>query len=405
LGETEINLLAGDGGQFTWLNEGLISLASAPTNGLDLAADGSLVITPANLPPTAIALSSSTVMEGNAAGAVIGTFSTTDPDSITGFSYALVGGAGSGDNASFEIVGNELRASTVFDYETRASYSIRVQVTDATGLAFESPFTIMVLNRATFVVDVFARGTAWSSAFLNHLVSSGDADAAFPTLGYRLSNAANQLRTLPWTNVNQVSVRFSEAIMVGASDLAMAGSINASTLPAVSGFTWNAATNTATWTFASTLKANKYLLHLGAAVKDAAGDALDGEWTTGASRKSGNGSAGGDFNFRFNVNPGDIDANQAVALVEVTAMRANVGKKPSSPGYNFRQDLDGNGTITLAEVVGARPLVGTNIRTWAEPTAVGSSTKLGGLDPSTLAFAMLGSDEGDSEDKPLRWKP
>jgi hypothetical protein len=68
-------------------------------------------------------------------------------------------------------------------------------------------------------------------------------------------------------------------------------------------------------------------------------------------------------------------------------------------------DLDGNGTITLAEVVGARPLVGTNIRTWAEPTAVGSSTKLGGLDPSTLAFAMLGSDEGDSEDKPLRWKP
>jgi subtilisin family serine protease len=405
LGETEINLLAGNGGQFTWLNEGLISLASAPTSGLDLAVDGSLVITPANLPPAAIALSSSTVMEGNAAGTSIGTFLTTDPDSTTGFSYALVGGAGSGDNASFEIVGNELRASAVFDYETRSSYSIRVRVTDATGLAFESPVTITVLNRATFVVDVFARGTAWSSAFLNHLVSGGQADAAFPTLGYRLSNGANQLRTLPWTNVNQISVRFSESITVGASDLAVAGSINASALPAVSGFVWNAATNTATWTFASTLKANKYLLYLGAAVKDAAGDALDGEWTTGASRKSGDGSGGGDFNFRFNVNPGDVDANQAVALVEVTAMRANVGKKPSSPGYNFRQDLDGNGTITLAEVVSARPLVGTNIRTWAEPTAIGSSTKLGGLGRINVTLAMLWSYERDSEDTPRRRKP
>jgi hypothetical protein len=200
-------------------------------------------------------------------------------------------------------------------------------------------------------------------------------------------------------------VRFSEAITVGASDLAVAGSINASALPAVSGFVWNAATNTATWTFASTLKANKYLLHLGAAVKDAAGDALDGEWTTGASRKSGDGSGGGDFNFRFNVNPGDVDANQAVALVEVTAMRANVGKKPSSPGYNFRQDLDGNGTITLAEVVSARPLVGTNIRTWAEPTAIGSSTKLGGLDRINVTLAMLWSYERDSEHTPRRRKP
>jgi hypothetical protein len=230
-------------------------------------------------------------------------------------------------------------------------------------------------------------------------VSTGHADAGYPTLGYRLSNGASQLRTLPWFNANQISIRFSESINVSASHLTMAGSINASTLPAIRGFAWNAATNTATWTFASALKANKHLLHLGTNVKDAAGDVLDGEWTTGTSRTSGDGRAGGDFNFRFNSNPGDVDANQAVALTEVTAMRANVGKKTLSPGYNFRQDADGNGTIALAEVAGARVLVGTNIRSWAEPASIRSSSLKSGLNPVALAFAMIASEEKNTESK------
>jgi hypothetical protein len=138
-------------------------------------------------------------------------------------------------------------------------------------------------------------------------------------------------------------------------------------------------------------------LHLGSNVKDAAGDALDGEWTTNASSESGNGTPGGDFNFRFNSNPGDIDANQAVSLAEVSSTRSAVGKKTTNPGYNFRQDFDGNGTIALSEVVGIRPLVGTNIRLWAEPAKSTSAVIQSGLDPVSLAFAMLSRDSEDDE--------
>lgn len=35
--------------------------------------------------------------------------------------------------------------------------------------------------------------------------------------------------------------------------------------------------------------------------------ALDGEWVNGNSLTSGDGTAGGDFIYRFNVLPGDVD--------------------------------------------------------------------------------------------------
>jgi autotransporter-associated beta strand protein len=72
--------------------------------------------------------------------------SPTDPDAGETFTYALVSGTGSADNAWFELAGNALRTRAVFDYETRNSYSIRVRVTDASGLSFEKAFTIAVTN-------------------------------------------------------------------------------------------------------------------------------------------------------------------------------------------------------------------------------------------------------------------
>jgi hypothetical protein len=55
-----------------------------------------------------------------------------------------VTGTGSGDNSSFNISGNALRNSVVFDYETKSSYSIRIRSTDQGGLYTEKQFTITV---------------------------------------------------------------------------------------------------------------------------------------------------------------------------------------------------------------------------------------------------------------------
>ncbi len=103
-------------------------------------------ITNVNEAPTDISLSGNSVAENQAIGTPVGSFSTTDPDSGNTFTYTLVTGTGSTDNASFQIVGGVLKTNAVFNYEVKNSYSIRVQSVDQGGLAVEKIFTVSVTN-------------------------------------------------------------------------------------------------------------------------------------------------------------------------------------------------------------------------------------------------------------------
>ncbi len=102
--------------------------------------------TETNNAPTALTLSSTSIAENAGANATVGTFTTTDPDSGNTFTYSLVTGSGSTDNASFNISGNTLRATASFDFETKNVYNIRVRTTDQGGLFFEQTFTINVTD-------------------------------------------------------------------------------------------------------------------------------------------------------------------------------------------------------------------------------------------------------------------
>ncbi|MEQ9008765.1 MAG: Ig-like domain-containing protein, partial [Ekhidna sp.] len=57
--------------------------------------------------------------------------------------YSLVSGSGSTDNASFDISGNQLMASVVFDFESKDSYSIRIRTNDGQA-TFDKIFTINI---------------------------------------------------------------------------------------------------------------------------------------------------------------------------------------------------------------------------------------------------------------------
>jgi subtilisin family serine protease len=96
--------------------------------------------------PTNISLSSASIAENNTVGATIGTFSATDTDINDTFTYTLVNGSGSTDNASFNIANTSLKAGIVFNAQTKSSYAIRVRVTDAGGLSYEKAFTITILG-------------------------------------------------------------------------------------------------------------------------------------------------------------------------------------------------------------------------------------------------------------------
>jgi alpha-tubulin suppressor-like RCC1 family protein len=114
-------------------------------NGADSnAATATLTISAVNDAPTDITLSSSSISEHLAANTVVGTFAATDVDSSS-FTYSLVSGIGSTDNAFFNFSGNSLRATNTLDYETKSTYAIRVQVSDG-SLTFEKLFNVTVLD-------------------------------------------------------------------------------------------------------------------------------------------------------------------------------------------------------------------------------------------------------------------
>lgn len=56
-------------------------------------------------------------------GTVVDLLSATDPDTGDTFTYSLVSGDGSDDNASFTIVGNQLQTNAAIDFETKSALS------------------------------------------------------------------------------------------------------------------------------------------------------------------------------------------------------------------------------------------------------------------------------------------
>jgi Ca2+-binding RTX toxin-like protein len=101
---------------------------------------------PVNSPPTALlfnnSLTNTSIDENVLEGTVVSSFLTTDPDGDTSFTYQLVSGIGDTNNAVFSIVDQYLKINISPDYETKPSYSIRVQTTDPWGGSFQQQLTI-----------------------------------------------------------------------------------------------------------------------------------------------------------------------------------------------------------------------------------------------------------------------
>ncbi len=101
--------------------------------------------------PTDIALGNAVITTLDGPHAVVGAFSSVDANTQDSFSYSLVGGAGSTDNAAFEIVGGALRA---LDAGTLGEgvKSVRVRTTDAAGNSYEEALSITVNSPPTVAI-------------------------------------------------------------------------------------------------------------------------------------------------------------------------------------------------------------------------------------------------------------
>jgi len=101
-------------------------------------------VTPANSNPTDIFIDSDNIDENNTNGDIVGTLSTTDADTGDTHIYTLVTGTGDTDNGSFSISGDSLNSGAIFDFETKSSYTVRVQTDDGNGGTYQKAFTISI---------------------------------------------------------------------------------------------------------------------------------------------------------------------------------------------------------------------------------------------------------------------
>jgi hypothetical protein len=113
---TGVEITANSLGEFFFANQSLILGSNVFTvSATDLAGNqGTFSQTIERLPlqvnqaPTALNLTSDSIPENSGNNALIGTFTTTDPDVGDTHSYSLVSGNGDIDNNAFEIIGHEL---------------------------------------------------------------------------------------------------------------------------------------------------------------------------------------------------------------------------------------------------------------------------------------------------------
>ncbi len=105
-----------------------------------------ITINDVNETPTDISLSNTSIAENRPINTVVGTFSTTDPDTGDTHTYTLFSVTGCADAGQFNINGNQLQTDAVFDYQADNSYCIWVRTTDGGDLFTEEQFTITVTN-------------------------------------------------------------------------------------------------------------------------------------------------------------------------------------------------------------------------------------------------------------------
>jgi gliding motility-associated-like protein len=100
-----------------------------------------------NASPTDISLLETKVLEGNLPNSVVAKLKTTDTDLTDSHTYSLVAGNGDDDNASFQINGDSLIALVSFDFETKASYRIRIKTSDGKFNGdFEKVFVLQIMD-------------------------------------------------------------------------------------------------------------------------------------------------------------------------------------------------------------------------------------------------------------------
>jgi len=225
----------------------------------------------------------------------------------------------------------------------------------ATGVTFGDFF-----RPVPTVQEVFVRSDKWSPAFQTELarLQLGDAVA-----GFRIPLATRLPVLLPWINLDEVVVRFSQPVTVDAGDLVVRGTKSAQA--AVNVVPLTSSPNTYRFSFGSPFagdgsvrfNGDRFLLNLD-------GDAPNGVRAAVAGAVlyldgNNDGQPGGDFLLPFNVLEGDVNHSGGVNVSDFAQTLRRLGSGVNAPArYSIFNDLDGNGAINATDARLVRNRIG-----------------------------------------------
>lgn|GEM_PF-1391537 len=199
-----------------------------------------------NHAPTSIALSGTVVHEGLPAGTMVGTLSAVDVDAGSTFTFALDSTATYPHNSMFAISGTSLSVATPL---TLTSYTIRIKVTDNTGLTKAQDFVITVprltpTNLAASVISNNQINLTWtdvSTAESGYFVFRSDNGGAFTQIANFGANTNGFSNTGLMANT---TYQYKVAAAVGGVLGAMSNAVSATTSGTVSAVTFSMAAST-----------------------------------------------------------------------------------------------------------------------------------------------------------------
>jgi hypothetical protein len=332
----------------------------------------SVSVTP-NSPPSDLTINPSAIAENQASGAVVGVFSPTDPDDANGtgtYLYSLVSGNGSTDNASFALETNgTLNTASVFDYETKTSYSIRVRVADEHNASYEEAFTIFVTDLDDTAPVIALSG----SATVTH-----EAAASYSDPGATWTDAVDGNGSTDVSGTVDVSVPGTYTLTYSKTDAAGNAATQVTRMVTV----------TDTTKPVITLTGDSIVTHEAATSYSDAGatwtDALDGNGTLDA-----NGTVNANVPGTYVLTYSKVDATGNVAtqvtrtvIVQDTAKPvislvglASLIREASHPyndaGATWTDTLDGNGTLDANGTVNTN-VPGTYILSYSKTDVAGN---------------------------------
>jgi hypothetical protein len=236
--------------------------------------------------------------------------------------------------------------------------TLQLKVTASDGQASSSAnFQLTVADNTAptlGAVKVYGTGAAgnWANSFKNvvdPVNTDTVADKDFSDgVGYQIptDSTANQLKTLPWNNINRIVLSFSEPVTgVNLANFEVYGvnksnyKVSGGSQPQLTGVSYNATTFEATLEFSGPLTRDKLLIYSAAgSVRDAANNPL------------------GTILFRLNVLPGDANQNNVVQPNDASQIRNAQFSIAGQPAFNIFNDLNGNGVVQPNDASAAQSL-------------------------------------------------